>query len=138
MEFQCSLLLTEHPGGSTAGDSKKSPMHSRVVQGGVAAVKKAKLHVSDEDGPSSKLRSKTVDGSTSEPGSKVKQRRGKKSRKKGGAGGSSRDFAESAVAGESDPERLLCIEFEWISGDDKDTLHQIFQYFRNKCQNMKF
>ena len=151
VEFQCSLLLTERPGGSTPGDSpNKAPTHSQVGQvlqgGAAAAVKKAKLHVhvSDEDGPTSNSRSETVDDGGREPGSKVKARRGKRSRKKGGDGGrSSGDFAESAVVGESDPplplsEQLLCLEFEWISGDDKDVLHQILQYFRNKCQNMKF
>ena len=134
VEFQCSLLLTELPGGSTDGDSKKNPTRFQVLQGGAAA-KKAKL--SDEDGPPSKLRNKMADDSSYEPGSKVKGHKGKKSRKKGGAGGSLREYAESA-AGESGSEQLLCIEFEWISGDDKDMLHQIVQYFRNKCQNVKF
>ena len=145
VEFQCSLLLTEHPGGSsTAGDSpsKKTPTHS---QGGAAAVKRAKLHVCvhdarNEDGTSSKPKDKMVDGSGCKPGSKVKGHKTKRSRKKGGAGEGSRDLAGSAVVGESaDPsEKLLCVEFEWISGDDKDMLHQIVQYFKNKCQNINF
>ena len=134
VEFQCCLLLTEHPGGSIDGDSKNNPTHSRVLQSG-AVMKRAKL--SNEEGHPFKSGNKTVDhGSSCEPGSKVKGGRGKKSKKKGG-GGSSREHAESAV-GELGPEQLLCVEFEWISGDDKDMLHQIVQYYRNKCQNMKF
>ena len=156
MEFHCSLLLIEHPGGSsTDGGSphKTAPTHSQVAQGGAtvaatAAVKKAKLqchdhvHVSDKNGsPSSKSGNVTVDGGGCEPGSKVKGR--KRSRRKGGAsGGRSRDSAAAVVVGggldSPDLEQLLCVEFEWISGDDKDMLHQIVQYFKNKCQNMKF
>jgi hypothetical protein len=142
VEFQCSVLLTEHPGGSTAGGSpNKTPIHSQVAQGGATAMKKAKLqcdthvHVSDKNGSCSKSGNVTVGGSGREPGSKVKGRsRTKRSRRKGGAGGSSRDSA----ALELGPEQLLYAEFEWISGDDKDMLHQIVQYFRNKSQNMKF
>ena len=152
VEFHCSLLLIEHPGGSsTDGDSphKTAPTHSQVAQGGAtvaatAAVKKAKLQchdhvrVSDKNGsPCSKSGNVTVDGGSRESGSKVKGR--KRSRRKGGAsGGRSRDSAAVVGGGLDSPEQLLCVEFEWISGDDKDMLHQIVQYFRNKSQNMKF
>ena len=157
LEFHCSLLLIEHPGGSSTGEDsphKTALTHSQVAQGGAtvaatAAVKKAKLqchdhvHVSDKNGsPCSKSGNvSTVDGGGREPGSKVKGR--KRSRRKGGAsGGRSRDSAAAVVTvvggGLDSPEQLLCVEFEWISGDDKDMLHQIVQYFRNKCQNMKF
>lgn len=153
VEFYCSVLLTEHPGGSsTDGGSpnKTAPTHSQVAQGGAtAAVKKAKLqchdhvHISDKNEFHSKSGNVTVDGGGYEPGSKVKAgcSRAKRSRRKGGAsGGRSRDSAAAVVVGgELDsPEQLLCVEFEWISGDDKDMLHQIVQYFRNKCQNVKF
>ena len=44
-------------------------------------------------------------------------------------------YAESA-GDESD--RRLFLEFEWISGDNKDILHQVVQYFKNKSHNLKF
>ena len=53
----------------------------------------------------------------------------KTSTKKGGKD------AESA-GNESD--RQLILEFEWISGDNKDMLHQVVQYFKNKNHNLKF
>ena len=125
VEFEC-CLLTEHPEGNI-----KNPTQTHLLQG----VKKAKL--CDEGCGPSKMKSGAAIGtnvSSREPGSKVKGRRATKLRSKGGA--SLRDCAESA-SGEPGPEQLL-IEFEWISGDNKDMLHQIVQYFRNKCQNIKF
>ena len=44
------------------------------------------------------------------------------------------EFAESAVGGKSGPQ--LFLEFNWLSGEDKDLLHQIVQFLKNKSQGL--
>ena len=41
--------------------------------------------------------------------------------------------AKALPKGEEDG---LCVQFEWIDGKDKDSLHQIVQYLQNKLQQL--
>lgn len=51
---------------------------------------------------------------------------------------SKRSAKKYAKPANDESDRQLFLEFEWISGDNKDILHQVVQYFKNKTHNLKF
>ena len=117
LEFKCSLL-TE------------------------SAVHDSHYHETFEDNPVSDFNTEKrlrLDDKKSMPVSKRKNFKALKSDANGQGTVTIRDSgkdAESAEGGAS--ECQLFIEFEWTSGENKDLLHQVIQYLKNKSQTEKF
>ena len=117
LEFNCKLFT----GYAVHGVAFSRPSGIRDGDGG--AGKRAKLD-NHEATSASKKKGK----------GKVKVHRAswesKPSTKKGGK--------DAESAGDTSADRQLILEFELISGDNKDILHQVVQYFKNKSHKLKF
>ena len=121
LEFEC-WLLTGRPVGVTVD------YHGSGTQNedGHSPAKRTKLDDEATHTSTSGSRTATNIKPSHKSGSKLKGRT--KSRKGKGV-----KDAESMAREEG-----LFLEFEWLSGDNRDMLHQIVQYLRNKIQDLKF
>ena len=124
LEFSCKLLTRYTTPHTDSGSETHSDVHAGKADG--STEKRARLDDSGESVPMSKKRSRKTKGG------RVRHESGTKSR---GLAKKEGNDAESAGGGS---EWCLFLEFEWITGDNRDILHQVVQYFKNKFQSLKF
>ena len=102
-------------------------------------------HCHVKDGGGGGKRARGMDIGEAASGQKKEKRRGKKRKK---VESTKRRLVEAVTEGEERVKKAaesaetehsqLLLEFEWMCGDDRDMLHQVMQYFKNKSQNAKF